>query len=194
MLKWMQNLGWKVEGIDSDPLGVDNAMSKGLQVRLGALRDQKYKDEYFDAIVMNHVIEHVHNPLELLSECYRILKRDGYLVVTTPNTKSWGHRIFKEAFVHLDPPRHLHLFALPSLQHLIEKGGFKKINILTTIRSADWMFIASWIIRRTGKYTAGSNHSWFIRTLCWGVQFVEWGILKFIPQAGEEIVVIAKKV
>ncbi|MBI4686410.1 MAG: class I SAM-dependent methyltransferase [Nitrospirae bacterium] len=193
MLKQMQNLGWKVEGIDSDHLGVNNARSKGLQVRLGSLKDQEYNDNCFNAIVMSHVIEHVYNPLELLSECYRILKQDGYLVITTPNSRSLGHRIFKEAFVHLDPPRHLHLFAMPSLQYLIEKGGFRRINAFTTIRGAEWMFIASWFIRRTEKYATGIKRSWIIRMLCWGVQLVEWMILQFIPQAGEEIVLIAKK-
>lgn len=42
-----------------------------------------FEDNYFDLIYCNQVLEHVRLPGELLSEIYRVLKPDGYLVGTT---------------------------------------------------------------------------------------------------------------
>jgi SAM-dependent methyltransferase len=44
-----------------------------------------YPDGFFDAIIFNHVIEHLKQPLQLGSEINRVLKRDGKIYVETPN-------------------------------------------------------------------------------------------------------------
>ena len=41
-------------------------------------------DNYVDCIIMNNVLEHVHNPKNTLAECRRVLKRGGVLLVTVP--------------------------------------------------------------------------------------------------------------
>ncbi len=43
------------------------------------------KDETFDLILMNEVIEHLTNPIHALLEANRILKKDGKIMLTTPN-------------------------------------------------------------------------------------------------------------
>jgi hypothetical protein len=40
----MQDLGWDAEGIDFDPVTVENARSKFLNVHLGTLRDHQQYD------------------------------------------------------------------------------------------------------------------------------------------------------
>lgn len=42
-------------------------------------------DEQFDCIYMGEVIEHTWRPGDMLKECRRILKKDGYLLLDTPN-------------------------------------------------------------------------------------------------------------
>lgn len=46
-----------------------------------------FKDETFDLIVCNDVIEHLDEQKELISEIYRVLKEGGYLYLTTPNKR-----------------------------------------------------------------------------------------------------------
>src|SRR5258708_36641931 len=98
----MRRLGGDAEGVDVDPLAVENARARGLPVRLGDLAAQRYPADHFDAIYMSHVIEHVHDPVALLSECRRVLKVGGRLVALTPNVESWGHRRFQRAWAPLD--------------------------------------------------------------------------------------------
>lgn len=125
-LDLMSRRGWQCEGIDFDPAAVDRARSQDLPVVQGTLHSQKYAANSFDAVVLSHVIEHVHQPLELLIECYRILKPGGRLIVLTPNCRSMGHRIYGLNWRGLEAPRHLHLFSRNSLRSLAEKAGFAR--------------------------------------------------------------------
>jgi len=52
-----------------------------------------YKNGQFDCIVLGEVIEHVPNPDFVLREIYRVLKKNGYLIISTPNLASWANRI-----------------------------------------------------------------------------------------------------
>ena len=52
-----------------------------------------FEDESFDLIILAEVIEHLYDPDIVLSECYRILKTNGCLLITTPNLLSWYNRI-----------------------------------------------------------------------------------------------------
>lgn len=48
--------------------------------------------EKYDTIVMNHVLEHIENPVELLKQIYSWLSDDGVLIIGVPNAKSF-HRL-----------------------------------------------------------------------------------------------------
>lgn len=43
-----------------------------------------FNDNFFDTIIMNDAMEHVDKPLEVLLECYRVLKPGGRLFVNFP--------------------------------------------------------------------------------------------------------------
>jgi 2-polyprenyl-3-methyl-5-hydroxy-6-metoxy-1,4-benzoquinol methylase len=192
MLKSMQDLGWEVQGVDRDPRAVQYAKEQGLNVGLGTLETQAKKANDFDAVIMSHVIEHVHNPLSLLIECHRILKECGRLVLVTPNGKSWGHKLFHEAWRGLEPPRHLHVFTPSALQALAEKAGFQKPSVSTTIRDANELFIASQALRSSGT-SAITSRPRGLRMKARVMQVMEWMMLKVKPDIGEEIVLNGRK-
>ena len=159
-MQLLRDLGWSVEGVDNDLQAIGQAQNKGLNVRLGNLEEQEYSDNRFDAITMSHVIEHVHQPLSLLQECHRILKPGGKLVVVTPNAESWGHRLFKDAWVHLDPPRHLHLYSSKTLRKLVGKVYFGNIKTFTTLHWHDITFQGSKSVGQTGRYIIDGSQTW----------------------------------
>lgn len=191
MLKSMQDLGWDVQGVDRDPAAVQYAKGQGLTVDLGTLETQRNSANYFDAVIMSHVIEHVHNPLGLLTECHRILKTGGRLVVVTPNSKSWGHKLFKEAWRGLEPPRHLHVFTPSALRDLAEKAGFQRSCVSTTIRDANELFIASQALRSWSK-SASNPQPRALRMKAKVMQLMEWMMLKVRRDLGEEVVLIGE--
>lgn len=46
-----------------------------------------FKDDLFDLVLVLDVIEHVHRPLQLLKEIYRVMKENTILLLTTDNIK-----------------------------------------------------------------------------------------------------------
>lgn len=128
-LSQVAKMGWQVEGVDFDEQSVSRARQDGLLVHLGSLEQQKFPNETFDAVALSHVIEHVPDPVGTLTECVRILKPRGQLVLYTPNNSSLGHRLFKGDWRGLEPPRHLHLFGRDSMRTLLNRVGLRHASI-----------------------------------------------------------------
>ncbi len=192
-MQLLRDLGWSVEGVDNDLQAIGQAQNKGLNVRLGNLDEQEYSDNRFDAITMSHVIEHVHQPLSLLQECHRILKPGGKLALVTPNAESWGHRLFKDAWVHLDPPRHFHLYTTRTLRKLVGKAYFGNVETFTTLHWHDITFQGSKSVGQTGRYIIDSSQSWTTNIWARSMEFLEYAILQVRPHLGEELVLISEK-
>ena len=142
-LREAKRMGWDPTGLDPDPASLGVSGADGYQVVKGILPGIRFQTNQFDAITMSHSIEHMHFPLEALREVHRILRPGGRLWIATPNFSSIGHRRFRENWVALDPPRHLMLFTQNSLRGLLERSGFKNIQILPSAPTAARVFAAS---------------------------------------------------
>lgn len=116
--------GWNVVGIDPDPKAVANGLRQGLNVIQGGIEHFEGKSAMFDVITLNHVIEHVHDPVAVLKACYRLLKPTGSLWLETPNIDSLGHRHYMKNWRGLETPRHLVLFNQNSLTKALTEAGF----------------------------------------------------------------------
>jgi 2-polyprenyl-3-methyl-5-hydroxy-6-metoxy-1,4-benzoquinol methylase len=189
---FLGSLGWEATGIDADPESVKAACSRGLDVRLGTLEAQGFPADYFDAVVMSHVIEHIHGPLEQLRECHRVLKKGGVLSLTTPNIAGWGHKRFRQYWRGLEPPRHLYIFSPKSLETLAISAGFSIQSLTTAAR------MASTIYQESQRLSAGFSET--AQKSCSrdkiGGQFFYWReqfLLMLNPDKGEEIILQGTK-
>jgi len=189
----LKRRGWTVKGIDMDADAVSNARRKGLDVDQGTLEGMHYPDSYFDAIVMSHVIEHVHDPVRLVQECRRILAPGGRLALVTPNARSLGHRMFKQAWRGLEPPRHLHLFTPLALKRLLDQAGFRTVTLTTSIRDAEGIFGMSRSIQKTGAYVFRTRQARLLWAWAKSMQMIEWAAMKVQSDLGEELVLVAMR-
>lgn len=87
LLEEALRLGFEAEGLDHCAENVQAARDKGLNVRLAAAEDLDDQAS-FDVITMMDIIEHVSDPLRILSAAQRALKPGGELVVYTPNHRA----------------------------------------------------------------------------------------------------------
>jgi 2-polyprenyl-3-methyl-5-hydroxy-6-metoxy-1,4-benzoquinol methylase len=120
----MRSLGWEVCGVEPDPKSAAHARAAGLDVRDGLLANQTLPESHFHGITMTHVIEHLHDPMDTLRRCWKLLKPGGQITITTPNLGAYGHSLFGADWLPLDPPRHLILFTEASLRRAMENCGF----------------------------------------------------------------------
>jgi SAM-dependent methyltransferase len=129
----LRRLGWEVYGQDLDPAAIRHARETlGLDAFLGRLEDAPFPESSFDCLTLNHVIEHVPDPIELLEHSRRLLKNGARLVVITPNVESFAHQYFGCLWRGLEPPRHLHLFSPRTLARVAGAAGFAEITHLRT--------------------------------------------------------------
>jgi SAM-dependent methyltransferase len=129
-------------GLEADPVAADLARTaRGLEVLTGSLGDHRFPSGHFDAITMSHVIEHLHDPVNLLRDCGRLLKPSGRLVVVTPNIRSLGSRRFGSAWLGLDPPRHLQLFSRATLLRAAAQAGLAVVSLRSSLRNADYVWL-----------------------------------------------------
>jgi 2-polyprenyl-3-methyl-5-hydroxy-6-metoxy-1,4-benzoquinol methylase len=193
LLENFNRLGWNAEGTDVDPIAIRKCKSRGLNVKAGSLGDLQYPADNFDAVVMVHVIEHVHDPRALVRECYRILKPGGRLSLVTPNAKSFYHRSFGRFWLPLDPPRHLHIFTPAAMDRLLHESGFVTGRSFTTIRNADGLYGASRSIQRSGRFVMQSRQPRLTRMIGRLTQMLEWLLMTVDPTVGEELTVVVRK-
>ena len=92
------------------------------------LAEAAYPADFFDEVLIWHVLEHVHDPRGTLEEVHRILRPGGHLVVAVPNLSSLQARLSGAAWFHLDLPRHLYHFPLSALQRLLRSLGFEVLS------------------------------------------------------------------
>jgi 2-polyprenyl-3-methyl-5-hydroxy-6-metoxy-1,4-benzoquinol methylase len=91
----MQSQGWHTLALEPDPKAAAVAKHHyGLRVIESPIEDSSLPEGGFDVVTIGHVIEHVQDPIQTLIHCRRALKRDGLLVLVTPNATSYGHRYF----------------------------------------------------------------------------------------------------
>ncbi|MGI8792807.1 MAG: methyltransferase domain-containing protein [Acidimicrobiales bacterium] len=88
----------RVRGDDDEHwLGVDAYPVAGVDVAAVWSRTQRalpFRDGVFNRVRLSHVLEHVVDPVDLLSECRRIVRRGGHVEVRVPHhTSIWAHEV-----------------------------------------------------------------------------------------------------
>lgn len=189
----MRRLGWEVTGVEPDPVAVRVGRdSFGLNIISGTLEQAGLPGAAFDFITMNHVIEHLPDPIETLKECKRVARPGGRIVVLTPNAQSLGRKWFRVSWRDWDIPRHLFLFNPQTLRMCAEQVGLSVDEIRTTAKEGPFVWQASYLLRRDGALPGGrpGRVSWGLYAR--GVLF--WlleDILRRFRPVGEELVLLA---
>lgn len=125
-LKRAAAAGWDVSGIEPDPSA--RAASVGLNVR--ATMSDWAGGAGFDAVTVNHAIEHMYDPVKALREIADLMKEGAFLFLDTPNVDAAGHDLFGRHWRGLEPPRHLVLFSLRSLAKALDLAGFAETRMI----------------------------------------------------------------
>ena len=123
LLETLVNRGFEVHGVELHEQAFQGIDPRVKQHVSETLSDLHFPAGHFDEVIIWHVLEHLPDPRGTVREIRRILKPGGVMVVAVPNFASWQSRWSKNAWFHLDLPRHLFHFPVESLKRLITREG-----------------------------------------------------------------------
>jgi len=124
VLSALADRGFEVHGFERSEAALQGVDPRAKLRVAPRLADAAYPDACFDQVQLWHVLEHLPDPVETLTEIRRILRPEGQLVVAVPNFGSLQARWAGPAWFHLDPPRHLYHFTMPALRTMLARCGF----------------------------------------------------------------------
>lgn len=127
-LHTMQEAGWEITGLEPDETASKNAqrlygITTSDPSNLFSLPENK-----FDAITMWHVLEHVHQLHEYISQLNRILLPNGRIFIAVPNYTSFDAAHYQSQWAAYDVPRHLYHFSPKSMEKLLSSHGLNIVS------------------------------------------------------------------
>lgn len=132
-----KKMGLVVYGVDAAPLALKEASKRGVITTCADISKKlPFKDSFFDFVFAGEIIEHIMNTRFLLTEIHRVLKRNGVVIITTPNLARFEDRIrflFGQTPKHTTPIHdylylHVRPFTLDSLKKALIFCQFGKLK------------------------------------------------------------------
>lgn len=125
---------WKPYGVELSEYSSNIAKKKfGNAIFNGTLEDANFQSNFFDAITMSDLIEHVSNPNKLLIEANRILKSNGILAITTPDIESFSSKIMRTNWMNIKL-EHLFYFSPQTITKILENNGFEVRLVIPAVK------------------------------------------------------------
>lgn len=137
-----QKRGWKVQGIElSSKIASFGRENFRIKITTSDFNQFSSKEK-FDVVAMHHFIEHVSDPISCILKANLLLKKNGLLLLLTPNIRSLDARFSGKRWEWFSPPAHLFFFSLKNLKELLEKGNFTPVKVKTIRKDAKPLFLS----------------------------------------------------
>lgn len=105
--------------------------SKYLNPSLSLLKSSIFEiEDAFDYMMMHHAFEHMDKPKEVLQKANELLKPGKQLLIRIPITDGEAWQTYGIHWVQLDPPRHIFIHSVKSIELLAEQTGFEVSQII----------------------------------------------------------------
>lgn len=85
-----------------------------------------FENNFFDAIICNHVLEHVPEDKKAMSEMFRTLKPGGWATINVPVSITMD-QTFEDPFIN-DPQKQLELFGQPDHVRVYGNDYFDRLK------------------------------------------------------------------
>ncbi|MFZ2657249.1 MAG: methyltransferase domain-containing protein [Victivallales bacterium] len=142
----------RVVALEMSKVCCDECRKKGIETIESPVENVSMKN--VSVITAFELLEHIYAPEGLLKTCHGILKKNGLLILTTPNIKGFDLLTLGKLSNNIAGPNHLNYFNPKSLEIILEKAGFSVLEILTPGK-LDAEIVRSKIL--SGEYKVDGN-------------------------------------
>jgi SAM-dependent methyltransferase len=134
----LREVGFDAIGMELSPWVVEFARTTfGVPVRQGTLETVDLEPG-LSCIAAFDVLEHLADPLAMVSRCARLLAPDGVLLLQTPRYRGEG-----PDWAMFQPDEHIYLFSDASARDLLVRAGFHDVEIRPSLFPYDMWIAAS---------------------------------------------------
>jgi arylsulfatase A-like enzyme/SAM-dependent methyltransferase len=157
---------WSVTGFEISPQCVTVARDRlGLTVVCGdRLEEADLPPASFDVVRLQHVLEHVPDPVRLIESARRLLAPGGLLWVATPNFASFAAGILGNEWGWVTYPNHLQYFTPQTLLMALNQAGFRSVR-LRSRTAADQLDLVRSLLARLDETQGLTGCAAFVATL-----------------------------
>jgi SAM-dependent methyltransferase len=153
---------WELHGLDITDEAVRKTKDKGFVAYEGTMETADLPLNYFSLVRMNHILEHVTDPVLLVRKSYEVLRPGGYLVIETPNTLCPDLAVLGRYWGALHMPRHIFIFNTVNIISLLKKAGFQEITITYPLMTTGWSLgVQNFLQSRKKKKLRNGRLSWY---------------------------------
>ena len=135
-VKSLEKNDYYSEGIEVSSIGAQIAKDKiGIKVSNMELKDYSSNIK-FDGVLLLDVLEHLYEPVTVLTQCASHMNPGGHIIVHVPHHngisarfKRLLHKIgVKKGYKHFGFPAHIYGFDKKSLKAILAKSGFEALH------------------------------------------------------------------
>ncbi len=80
-----------------------------------------HEDEFFDVVFSKSLLEHLANPENFITECHRVLKPNGRIILMVPDWNT-QYKIFYDDYTHRTP------YTKNSMEDFLQMFGFQNVS------------------------------------------------------------------
>lgn len=168
---------WKKFGCD-----IVNYKSGNKNILIGNFENMKF-DRKFSVVRSSHSLEHSKNPKKFLDKMTEVTKKDGILVILSPNANSFSYMLFRNKWFTLNVESHYCILNIKSIEEYLKRKGFKIIykKTYTLLSSAGSL----------GNLLGKSNSLFFL--LIFSVLFLPLTFMEILLGKADSFIIYAKK-
>jgi len=146
-------------GIEASEYAYSHASSVfGDKIHHGTIEDHPFPENFFSAITMIELIEHLENPLFAIEECFRLLKDKGLLVIQTANMAGQQAKNLGKDYEYF-MPGHLSYFTMANLTRALRSAGFTKIKVFYPVEFG----LLPKLMKSRGSFKSVSDYKAWLR-------------------------------
>ncbi len=128
-LAFFKKNGWDVRGFELNDYMIEKAREKhNIVLEKIDVLDVDPKEKSYDIIALSHVLEHMQDPVSILTHCKKLLKTGGFVFIELPHSPLPFETSTEQMSEYLDTT-HLYNFRPKSMTKLILKSDLKLISI-----------------------------------------------------------------
>lgn len=127
MLDIFKEKGWETWGIEPSE-SAKVAEDKGHKISKIYFEAAKLPKNYFDLVIMNHTLEHLKDPEQILKKVNLVLKKNGIVYIDVPNAGGIASKTMGDNWPYRLPLEHEWQFTRKSLSEFFIKAGFRVVH------------------------------------------------------------------